>query len=283
MATFTNYATLSYNGGTVVSNTVTGEIQEAVSAVKTAVAETYSAGEDVTYVISLLNTGAAEVNGLTVSDDLGAYSFNGSPVYPLAYIPGSIRYYINGTLQNAPTITVGPPLTIQGIDIPAGGNAMLVYETEVTDFAPPAIGAEITNTATVTGGWLAAPVTAFATIFSETGTKLAIQKELSPQTVTENGQITYTFVIENTGNTAAEAADNLVVTDSFNPALNPITVTYNGTAWTEGANYTYSPVTGLLSTIAGQITVPAAEYAQRTDGSWEITPGTAIVTVTGTV
>ena len=283
MATFTNYATLSYNGGTVVSNTVTGEIQEAVSAVKTAVAGTYSAGDDVTYVISLLNTGAAAVADLTVSDDLGAYSYNGSPVHPLAYVPGSIHYYINGTLQNTPAVTVGPPLTIQGIEIPAGGNAMLVYETEITDFASSAIGSEVTNTATVTGGWLAAPVTASATISSETGTKLDIQKQLSPQTVTENGQITYTFVIENTGNLAADAADNLVISDTFNPILNPIRVTYNGTLWTEGVNYTYTPATGLFSTAAGQITVPAAEYAQRSDGSWEITPGTAVITVTGSV
>ena len=37
MATFTNFATLSYNGGTTNSNTVTGEILETLSAVKTAV------------------------------------------------------------------------------------------------------------------------------------------------------------------------------------------------------------------------------------------------------
>ena len=66
MATFSNYATLSYNGGTAVSNTVTGEITEAASGVKTAVAETYSAGEDMTYVLSLLNDGTADASGLTV-------------------------------------------------------------------------------------------------------------------------------------------------------------------------------------------------------------------------
>ena len=283
MATFSNYATLSYNGGTAVSNTVTGEITEAVSAVKTAVAETYSAGEDMTYVLSLLNDGTADASGLTVSDDLGGYAFIGTTVYPLAYVPGSIRYYINGVLQSAPAVTAGPPMAIHGIDIPAGGNAMLVYEAALTDFAPPGADSQITNTASVSGGWLAAPVTASAVVSAETGAALSIRKELTPVTVAENGQITYTFVIENTGNTAAEATDSIVLSDTFNPVLNPISVTYNGTTWTEGVNYVYSPVTGLLTTTAGQITVPAAECSQRSDGSWEVTPGTAVVTVTGKV
>ena len=34
MAIFTNYATLSYNGGTINSNTVTGELLETISATK---------------------------------------------------------------------------------------------------------------------------------------------------------------------------------------------------------------------------------------------------------
>lgn len=37
MATFTNFATLSYNGGTTTSNVVTGELLETLSATKIAV------------------------------------------------------------------------------------------------------------------------------------------------------------------------------------------------------------------------------------------------------
>ena len=57
-------------------------------------------------------------------------------------------------------------------------------------------------------------------------------------------------------------SDNLVVTDNFDPILNPISVTYNGTAWAEGINYTYDETTGQFATTAGQITVPAATYTQ---------------------
>ncbi len=39
MATFTNFATLSYSGGTTESNTVTGELLETLVLTKTAVRE----------------------------------------------------------------------------------------------------------------------------------------------------------------------------------------------------------------------------------------------------
>ena len=107
MAQFTNQASLSYNGSVVNSNVAVGEILEALSAQKTAVRETYVAGDTITYVISLRNAGAAAWTGLTVSDDLGAYAF-GTPaetVYPLEYIAPSIQYYSNGVLQAKPTVT----------------------------------------------------------------------------------------------------------------------------------------------------------------------------------
>ena len=68
MAVFTNFATLSYNGGTTNSNTVTGELLETLSATKSAVMDDYTAKDDVTYVITLLNSGATPLTGLTVTD-----------------------------------------------------------------------------------------------------------------------------------------------------------------------------------------------------------------------
>lgn len=283
MASFTNFATLSYNGGTTNSNTVTGELLETLTAAKTAVTPAYTAGENVTYAVSLVNTGTAPLTGITVSDDLGGYAVSANTVYPLAYVNGSVKYYVNGVLQAAPTVTAGPPLTVTGLSIPAGGNAVLLYETRVTNVAPLSSGDSITNTATVTGGGLTAPITAQATVETANAADLGITKSLSPTTVTENGQITYTFVISNSGNTEAAAADNVVVTDTFNPILRDIAVTYNGTAWTEGTNYTYNAATGVFATLPGQITVPAASYSQNADGTFTVTPGTATLAITGTV
>ena len=284
MASFTNFATLSYNGGTTNSNTVTGELLETLTAAKTAVTPAYTAGENVTYAVSLVNTGTAPLTGVTVTDDLGRYAVGANTVYPLAYVDGSVKYYVNGVLQAAPTVTAGPPLTVTGLSIPAGGNAVLLYETRVTNVAPLASGDSITNTATVTGGGLTAPITAQATVETANAADLGITKSLSPTTVTENGQITYTFVISNSGNTEAAAADNVVVTDTFNPILRDIAVTYNGTAWTEGTNYTYNAATGAFATTAGQITVPAASLTRDTaTGAVVVTPGISTLTVTGTV
>lgn len=281
MARFTNYATLSYNGGTTDSNTVTGELLATLSMTKTAVMDDYTQKDDVTYVISLVNGGTTAVTGLTVTDDLGGYTLGENTVYPLAYTDGSLRYYVNGVLQAAPAVTAGPPLVVTGVSIPAGGNALLIYETSVTNYAPLGPEATITNTATVTGNGF--DQTAQETIAMEPRADLSISKALCPVTVTENGQLTYTFVIENAGNVAAAAADNVVLTDTFDPKLNSIAVTFNGAPWSEGVNYTYDTTTGLFQTLPGQITVPAATYTQKTDGTWTVTPGVAVLTVTGTV
>ena len=148
MATFTNQATLTYNGTTTASNIVTGEILEVLSAQKNAVVDAYTAGDDITYVISVLNTGQAPLTGLTLTDDLGAYTFGAQTLTPLTYANGSIRYYVNGVLQPAPTVTAQAPLTVTGLNVPAGGNAMLLYEANTNQYAPRAAGARINNTAT---------------------------------------------------------------------------------------------------------------------------------------
>lgn len=283
MARFTNYATLSYSGGTTESNTVTGELLEILTATKTAVTDSYNVKDNVVYVLSLINSGASALTELTVTDTLGGYLFGENTVYPLAYTEGTIRLYVNGALQPAPTVTAGPPLVISGLTVPAGGNAILVYETNVTAYAPLGAEASITNTATVTGGGLSTPLTASETVGMESRADLAISKALSPTVVSENGQLTYTFVIENFGSTAAAATDNTVLTDTFNPILDPIAVTFDGASWSEGTNYTYDKASGLFVTLPGQITVPAASYTQNADGTWSVTPGTATLVITGTV
>ena len=283
MATFTNKATLSYSGGSVDSNTVTGELLEVLNITKTAILDEYTTGDTITYVVALRNTGPVALTGLTVTDDLGGYPFGTGTVYPLTVIPGSVTYYTNGVLQPTPTVTAGPPLSVTGLSVPAGGNALLIYEVSVNSFAPLAVGSTVTNTAAASGGGISTPVSAEETITAGQQATLTISKALSPTVVTENSQLTYTFIIENTGNTPAVATDNIVVTDTFDPILDPVSVTFNGTPWVEGVNYTYNAATGEFATVAGEITVPAATYTQNPDGTWAITPGVSTLTITGTV
>lgn len=283
MPTFTNQATLRYNDTFTNSNIVTGQIVEVLSATKTALTESYSPGDAVTYVISLVNSGTQPFTGLQVSDDLGGYLFNGNTLYPLAYVDGSVLYLQNGAPQTAPTVMAGPPLQYGGITVPAGGNATLIYQATTNSFAPLGTEGEITNTVTVTGGGLSSPVTAQETIATRSGADLGITKAVSPVPVAENGRLTYTFVIRNQGNTAAVATDNLAVTDTFDPILTDLTVTLDSVALTEGVDYTYNEATGEFATAASRITVPAATFVQAPDGSWGVTPGTATLVVTGTV
>lgn len=285
MATFYNQATLSYSGGVINSNVVTGELIEVLSAEKTAVDTSYTQGGDVTYVISIVNGGTGAFTDLTVTDNLGAYEFGTPPVslQPLTYVDGTVLYYVNGVLQPSPAVTAGDTLTVSGISVPAGGNAVIVYQARANQFAPIGAEGEITNTAEISGGGLVAPITVTETIGAAEGVSLSISKAISPATVSDNGQLTYTFVIENTGTEPAVATDDIVVTDTFDPILDPITVTFNGESWTEGTQYTYNEATGEFSTVAGQITVPAATVSQSPDGAWVITPGVAILRITGTV
>ena len=160
MATFSNFATLRYGGVTVISNTITGTLPDALVLTKTPVGTAYAPGGTVTYLLSLVNPGTTELTGLTLTDDLGGYDVQGATLYPLAYTPDSLRMLVNGLPQAAPAAAPGPPLVISGISVPAQGEVLLAYEARITAFAPLAQGEEIVNTAAITG--LPAAVTASA-------------------------------------------------------------------------------------------------------------------------
>ena len=109
-----------------------------------------------------------------------------------------------------------------------------------------------------------------------------MQKSVSPASVKANGNVTYTITIYNYGPAEAGAAENIVVNDTFDPLLTDILVTFDGTPWTSPANYAYNESTGVFSTVAGAVTVPAATFAQDpVSGAWSATPGSAVLTVTG--
>ena len=266
------------------SNVVTGELQQAVSVAKYAVSDTYTQGEVLTYVISLVNTGTTPLTDLTVTDDLGAYTLNGTTLVPLEYVDGSLAYYVGGARQATPVVTSVNPLTVTGISVPAGGDAFLVYQARVNEFASPAQGGSVTNTVTVTGAALPASIEASETVIANAEAFLTIGKALNPTTVSEGDRLTYTFVIQNFGNTPVVATDNATVTDNFDPILSALAVTFNGVTWTEGVEYTYDEATGAFATVPSNIVVPAATYTQNpTTGAWSVTPGVSTLVVVGTV
>ena len=188
---FQNMATLTYTGGTVNSNIVTGELREVLTAAKTAVRENYEPGGTVTYVVSLTNSGITPLTGLTISDNLGGYTFGGATLYPLAYLPGSVRYYVNGALQAAPVVNAGPPMTVTGITVPAGGSALVIYETEVTATAAGS-GVQRCQHRHRDRRRAGRPVTAEETAGGWSSLRLSITR-LNPTVVAENGRSPYTL------------------------------------------------------------------------------------------
>lgn len=284
MAQFTNQAQLAYNDSVISSNIAVGEILEVLSATKTAVGDSYGADSNVTYVISIVNSGTAPYTSLTVTDNLGAYAFGTNSLVPLTYNDGTVNYYINGVLQPSPGVdSSGTSLVFSPVSVPAGGNATIIYEVSTNRFAPLEAGSEITNSVTVSGSGIT-PITAVETVTAASDPELSVAKSISPVPVAENGTLTYTFLIQNTGNSPATADDLAVITDTFDPTLSDLTVTFNGETWTEPADYTYDETSGVFSSTAGLITVPAATFTQDpTTGVWVTTPGVSTLIITGTV
>ena len=285
MATFFNQASLSYGGNVVNSNTTEAELLSGLGLTKTAITTSYGPGESIVYAITLSNMGTTAYNALTIIDNLGAYTLSGGgTAVPLTYVDGSILYYLNGVLQAAPTVTATGDLQISGINLPANSTATFIYETEANEFAPIAAASDITNVSSVDGGTGVGELTATATVPVEEEPSLTIAKAVCPQVITDNGQLTYTLIVQNLGNTPILATDGVIVSDVFNPILSGITVTLNGTALAEGTGYTYNATTGEFATADGVVTVPAATYTQdETTGAITTTPGVAVITVTGTV
>ena len=284
MAIFTNQATLTYNGSSTNSNIAYGELLDMLVATKTAVEGSYTPRQSVTYVVTLRNTGNSTLAGWVVTDDLGGYSSNGTTVYPLTYVDGSVALFTNGIPQAAPAVDAGPPLVLSNITVPAGGDVVIVYQAQANDFANPAVGGTIDNTVAVTGDGLSTAITATDTVVANAAPMLSISKSITPAQMVDNDRVTYTFVIQNSGNRAVVATDNAAITDTFDPILTNLTVTFDGAAWTQGVQYDYDEVTGLFTTAPGQILVPAATYSQDpVTGAYSATPGIATLTVTGTI
>lgn len=281
MAVILNQANLTYTYGTttetVASNIAETEWNAALTAEKRALEDAYREDATLTYLISLKNSGAAAIENLVISDDLGAYTPAGgaAPVTPLTFA-GNAVLYIDGTFSE----TLTPTPSQSGVQflipsIPAGADALLIYQAAVNGFAPLEAGSEIVNTATVGEN---EPLTVSATVPVADYADVSIEKAMGPNPITGGGQMTVTFVIENRGNTEATG---LVLTDDFPIALTDLTVTVNGAPLSdftfENSRFTM-PVGGAVT-----LSVPAATFTQDETGAVSVTPGVLTVVLSGTV
>ena len=214
MASFFNQATLVFGGRRSNSNVTQSEIVDTLSLTKTAISENYSENGTVTYTISIVNAGASDAVGLNLTDNLGAYELGDTLLYPLDYVDGSVRYFIDGVLQAAPAVTAGPPLTITGLNVPAGSNALIIYEARTNEFAPLASGSSISNEVS-SAGEFCATLTDTATVPVREEAIPVITKFTCGETVVCGGEISYTFVLQNLGNITLNLSRNLLLSCSL--------------------------------------------------------------------
>ena len=287
MATIENFATVSYTSGgvteTKVSNLAEIGLESAISFTKTTLGETYGEDEVVTYILSMTNTSTSAITNVSITDDLGTFVFGTLELTPLTYAPPALLL-IDGQDVSAQltvdTATAGS-LVFSFPTLPAGATANIVYRAAVNEYAPLDVDAGITNTATLTSDSDCADGTASATITAVSAANVSVFKQMSPNPVICGDTVTYTIRIYNYGNIAAE---NVVLTDTFNPAPTNITVSRDGTLLPANE---YSYVDGTLTVPTGTTTavsVPAATFVRdATTGIVTVTPGMVEYTITGTI
>ncbi len=285
--TITNQATLQYTYGTTTataaSNIATTVMQEAFSVYKSTLENTYRADGELTYLVTLVNSGRNALTNVTITDNLGTYAVSPAVSVTPLYYNDPAHLYINGVFSAALTPAPGiNSITFTIPSIPAGANAMLLYKADVNDAALPETGSDITNTVFIRAAGMAEPVTATHTIAVEEYADVRIVKAMSPNPVASGSALTYAFTIYNYGNTAAT---NVVLNDQFSPAPEAITVRVNGTP-IDASDYTYAAGTLTLpgSDASIALTIPAATFYQdAATGAVATDPGTASIEVTGTI
>ena len=287
MPSIENFATVSYTSGgiteTRVSNIAEISVESAIGFTKTSLGNTYNDNSVLTYILTVTNSSGSDITGSTITDNLGTYVFGSTELTPLEYVAPAVLL-INGqdvsTQLGVDTTTVGS-LIFTIPTIPAGTTANIIYKAQVNDYAPLAIDSTIVNTSTFESNSECADTTASATVSVANIANISIIKQMCPNPVICGDTITYTIKIYNYGNTAAE---NVVLTDDFNPAPANITVSRDGVLLL-GTDYTY--VDGTLtvpSAGATPVTVPAATFVQDpVTGIVSITPGVVEYTITGTI
>ena len=287
MATIENFATVSYTSGgvteTKVSNLAEIGLTSAVALTKTSLGETYGEETVLTYILTVINTSSSEITNISITDDLGTFTFGASELTPLTYTPPALLL-IDG-VDSSSDLTVNSSLPSSLVftfpSLPANSSANIIYRTTVNEFAPLELNSSITNTATLESNSDCADGSASETVTVAAAANVSVFKQMSPNPVVCGDLVTYTIRIYNYGNIPAE---NVQLTDNFDPAPTNISVYRNGTIL-NATDYTYE--NGLLTipaTSSQSVSVPAATFVRDTEsGTVSVIPGMIEYVITGRI
>ncbi len=285
----TNQARLNYRYGTAsetsFSNITSTVLNSSLSITKSAMSDCYKASQTLTYIINVTNNGSSSVINASINDNLGTFVSDNASITPLTYI-GNALLYINGIQNSGLNTIVNPDGVIFEIsEIPPKGSAQIIYLAQVNKYACNAVDSTITNLATAESGCDCPCEEASIgsnTVIACEYADLRIVKSVCPNPATCDERLTYTFNLYNYGNIPAT---DVVLTDSFEPELKDLEVFVDGSFIPSG-NYDYINGTIILPSDDNEysITVPPAVCIRNSvTGIVESTPGTVLITVSGTL
>jgi len=287
MATIENFATVRYTSGGVetvrVSNLAEVELESSALLTKTPLSATYTEEDTLTYIISIQNTSASALTNVRVEDNLGTFPFGTTELTPLTYAGNAILLIDgqNTTADLTVDSSMDGALIFTVASLPAGATANIVYNARINEFAPLELDAAIVNTATISADAECVAGEASATVTALGGANVSVLKSMSPNPVVCGDTLTYTIRIYNYGNAPAE---NVQLTDAFDPAPETITVTRNGVPF-PATDFTYeNGVLTLPADTAEADTVPAATFTRNPEtGEVTVTPGMVEYIITGRI
>lgn len=278
-----NFAALSYDSGngtgSAVSNVVSTNLRDSYSITveKFTANDSFRPSENITYLVTVTNTGTQPVYSVEITDDLGTGAGT-----PLVYVENSARIIEDGGVVAVTPDSVNPLTIPLATALQSGESVTVLYVAQVSG----ALGDvdEITNTVSAVArqgsseGVIVESEPDSVTITREDFAQVEITKSVDKDVISSGDTLTYTFELENSGNIPAT---NVVITDtlpqgfditSVQSTTNGVTTVYDATDYTVSADNTLILPTG--ADVA--ITVPA-----RTESGNGIT--TIIVTgiVTG--
>ncbi len=277
-----NSATLTYNSGantgSAASNVVSTSLLDSYSlrAQKFTANDSWRPGENITYLVTVTNTGTQPLSAVEVTDDLG-----GAVRTPLSYVANSALVIDGGSVTQVTPTDVNPLTIPLGGVLQSGESITVLYVAQVNAAVSDSVQ-EITNTVQAfarQGGGAGDEVESepdSVTIPREDFAQIDITKSVDKAVISSGDTLTYTFTIENSGNIPAT---NVVITDtlpegfqitSIQSETNGVVTVYDEEDYTVSADNTLILPTGNGVTI----TVPAGNEAGN---------GVTIVTVEGIV
>ena len=268
-----NRAQITFDGSSVILSNQTNTTlvdTNTMEIVKTAVESSVPEGSSIAYVVRLVNTGANDLSGVSITDNLAGGE--------LTYVNDTAQFYLNGApVTGTATPGMGNVVFATTETLAPNDNLIVVYAASTGATQEASVTNTVTANATATSP-VSAAVTATddETVTIEPVANVSIFKSADQNTVTSGDTLTYTFTLMNTG---SAPATNVKFTDEFPTEFTVQTVSYN----TGSGNVPIGPSDYTI--VGNTLTVPSesSSLSGTIPAATSAGPGILTLTVTGTI